>query len=113
MTLTARIKEYKSSVASFLYLINSAVTMAIYVGIAVYYTIQEQRVVEIANLADFVYLANCMFDALVYTLWFKKARLDVLKIFSKMCVRLQPSVERMRLEVFSIITYQPEEINNI
>ena len=54
-----------------------------------------------------------MFDALVYTLWFKEARLEVLKIFSKMCVRLQPSVERLRLEVFSIITYQPEEINNI
>ena len=50
MTLTARIKEYKSTVASFLYLINSAVTMAVYVGIAVYYTIQEQRMVETANL---------------------------------------------------------------
>ena len=111
-TMTVRMKEYKGTLASFIYLINSAVAMIIYVGIAVYYMLREQQIVEIVNLTDFIYLINCVFDALVYTIWFKEARLEVLKIFSKLCVRLQPSVERMRMEVFSIITYQPKETDN-
>ena len=115
---TGMIKEYRGTIASFLYLINSTVAMTIYLGIAVYYTLriatgeQTRYDDEMVNVTDSVYLLNCIFDALVFTLWFKEARLQILKIFSKLCVRLQPSVEKMRLEVFSIITYNPDEAEN-
>ena len=114
---TGRIQEYRGTLASFLYLINSTIAMTIYLGLAVFYTFRaatgDQTIYgdEMVNITDSVYLLNCIFDALVHTIWFKETRLEILKIFSKLCVRLQPSVERMRLEVFSIVTYKPEEAN--
>ena len=74
--------------------------------------VKIQNTYQMVNVIDFVYLFNCIFDTLLYTLWFKEARFEILKIFSKLCVRLQPSVEKMRLEVYSIITFKPVEADN-
>ena len=107
------VKEYKVTVASFLYLLNSVISMTVYFGIALYYTSrvaiveQSKYADEMVNVADFVYLLNCTLDSLVYAFWFKEARLEIMKIFIKLCPRLKPSVERMHMEVFNIVSYRP------
>ena len=113
------LKEYKLTAASLLYLLNSAISTTIYLGMSVYYTYrvatgeQSKYADEMVNVTDFVYLLNCILDPLVHTLWFKEARLEIMKIFSKLCPRLKPSVEKMRMKVFSIIPYRPDVEENI
>ena len=114
------LKEYKGTVISFLYLLNSTISTTIYLGISVYYTYRvatgEQSKIyaeELINVIDFIYLCNCILDPLVHTFWFKEARLEIMKVFSKLCPRLKPTVEQMRMEVCSIIPYWPDVAENI
>ena len=100
------LKYYKSTAASLMFLVNIAVSMLVYIGLSVHVAmtiaIEREVPVEIATISNFVYLLNCIIDPLIYVLWFKEARLEILKIFSHVCQCLSPSVERMRVEVFNI-----------
>ena len=106
-TKTASLREYKGTRASFLFLINSTVTLGTYIAIAIYLAVgmptedKEQQAL-VSNLTDFVYVLTCIFDALVYAIWFKEVQMHIVKIFSNICPGLVPVVEKMRIQAFSI-----------
>ena len=106
-TKTASLREYKGTRASFLFLLNSTVTLGTYIAIAIYLAVsvstddKEQQAL-VSNLTDFVYVLTCIFDALVYAIWFKEVQMQIVKIFSYICPRLEPVAEEMRIQAFSI-----------
>ena len=103
----ASIREYKGTRASFLFLVNSIMTLCTYFAIAIYLAVgvstdDSERQALVSNLTDFVYVLTCIFDALVYAIWFKEVQMQIVKIFSNICTRLEPVAEEMRLQVFNI-----------
>ena len=106
-TKTASLREYKGTRASFLFLLNSTVTLGTYIAIAIYLAVSvptddSEKQALVSNLADFVCVLTCIFDALVYAIWFKEVQMQIVKIFSTICPRLEPVAERMRMQVFCI-----------
>ena len=106
-TKTASLREYKGTRTSFLFLLNSTVTLGTYIAIAIYLAVsvstddKEQQAL-VSNLTDFVYVLTCIFDALVYAIWFKEVQMQIVKILSNICPRLKPVAEEMRIQAFSI-----------
>ena len=101
------LSHYKGTRASFLFLINSTVTFTVYLALSAYLAVgvsteDIQTQTQVSNIVDFAYVLNCIFDPLVYAIWFKEVQMEIIKIFSPICPCLKPSVEKMRLQVFSI-----------
>ena len=101
------LSHYKGTRASFLFLINSSIAFSVYLAISAYLAIavppqDKEEQAQVSNLADSVYVLNCIFDPLVYAIWFKEVQMELLKIFSPICPCFRPTVERMRIHVFSI-----------
>ena len=106
-TKTASLREYKGTRASFLFLFNSTVTLGTYIAIAIYLAVSvatddKEHQALVSNLTDFVYVLTCIFDALVYVIWFKEVQMQIVKIFSNICPRLEPVAEEMRIQAFTI-----------
>ena len=104
------LKQYKGTGASLAYLINCAISAVAFVGISIYFafSVANGTIVmgHVANITDAVYLFNCIGDPLVYVVWFKEVRMEILNMCSKICHCLEPSVEKMRKEVFDIHCYE-------
>ena len=100
------LKENKGTGASFVYLINNVVTGSAYVGLTLYFAFLVANGTattgQVTNITDAVYLVNCICDPLIYVVWFKEVRMEILNMFSKICCFLKPTVEKMRKEVFNI-----------
>ena len=98
------LKEYRGTIASFLYLVNCAGFIGLYFGLSLTFlrANSESHTGEIAHTADVAYILNCVFDSLIYGLWFKEVRLEILKIVSVVCSCVRPNVDRMRVEVFAM-----------
>ena len=100
------LKQFKGTAASFIYLINSAITIGTYIGISIYFAVMVAKGTDfdgmITNMTDAVYLLNCITDPLIFIFWFKEARMEMLNIFSFICRCLKPTVEKMRLEMLQM-----------
>ena len=106
-TKSACLREYKGTRASFLFLINSTVTLCTYIAIAIYLAVgvstdDSEHQALVSNLTDFVYILTCIFDALVYAIWFKETQMQIVKIFSNIFPCLEPVAEEMHIQAFSI-----------
>ena len=106
-TKMTNLAEYKGTRASFLFLLNSAVTFSGYIAIAIYLAVgvsteDSENQILISNLTDFVYVITCIFDSLVYAIWFKETQMEILRLFSHICPCVKPTVEKMRIQVFNI-----------
>ena len=106
-TKMTSLSHYKGTRASFLFLVNSTVTFTVYMALSAYLAVgvsteDIEKQTQVSNIVDFAYVLNCIFDPLVYAIWFKEVQMEILKIFSPFCPCLKPSVEKMRLYVFSI-----------
>ena len=104
------LKQYKGTVASFVFLLNSAVTLVSFICLSIYFAFMVKNGTNFTgqrtNIIDAAYLLNCIIDPLIYVIWFKEARMEILNMFSKICNCLKPSVEKMRREVFDILSFR-------
>ena len=117
-TLTRRkslpARQYKATIASFLYLVNCTVFMGLYLGLSVYnaffWAKDEAPVPDgwLYQLSDVIYVVNCITDALIYGLWFREVRLEILKVVAACFPSLESYVEQMRLDVFAIAALRVE-----
>ena len=100
------LKQFKGTGASFVYLLNTAVTSGAYGGLSIYFAFMVANGTiltgQVTHILDVVYLLNCIIDPLIYVLWFKEVRMEILNMCSKSCHCLKPTVEKMRREVFDI-----------
>ena len=103
------LKENKGTYTSFVYLVNNVILGCAYISGAIYFAIMAANGTltgQEANILDAVYLVNSIIDPLIYVVWFKEVRMEILSAISKLCPCLKPTVEKMRREVFNISTFQ-------
>lgn len=100
-TSTARsLKQYKSTTLVFVYLIAVILTGLAYVLIM----LQGLDTKPLRLYLDAVNTCNCLIDPCLYVLWFRECRMEMLKMVSFLLPRLSDNVEKMRLNVFEVVT---------
>lgn len=101
LTSTARsIKQYKSTTVVFVYLLAVILTGLGYTLVmAQGLDSKPQRL-----FTDAVNTFNCLVDPCIYVLWFRECRLEMLKMFSVCLPRLSNNIEKMRMNVFEVVT---------
>ena len=108
------IKQYKGTIATFMYLVNSSCFIGLYLGLSLYKTVlsanDEVPTGWLVQTADVVYILNCIIDALIYGLWFKEVRLEILKLISVVFPYLRSYIDKMRADM-NAITYELKNIN--
>ena len=62
-----------------------------------------------AAIGDIAFSFSCIVDPLIYVMWLKETRLEVLNILKVMCPSLNPAAERMYMEVFNIVYSEIKE----
>ena len=101
-----KLKQYKGTVSSFLVLINCTVTQTLCLILSVLNVLRFNSGVNgsgsTATLADCVNLINCIVDPLIYVIWFKETRMEILKLIQVVCPLVKPKVQKMRHEIFLI-----------
>ena len=111
-------RQYKATIVSFLYLVNCTVFMGLYLGLSVYsafvWASDETPVPDgwLHQLSDVIYVVNCITDALIYGLWFREVRLEILKVVAVCFPSLESYVEQMRLDVFAVAVYELKEVSD-
>ena len=99
-------KEYKGTIVSFLYVVNYSCFTGLYLGLSVHNSFlrayNERPTGWVGQAADVAYVINCTIDPLIYGLWFKEVRLEILKIVAVVFPSLKPYIDKMRLDVFAI-----------
>ena len=109
------VKQFKGTISSFMYLLNSAFFIGLYLGLSLYNTYKqvtnETSTGWLVQSAEALYVANCFIDALIYGLWFKEVRMETLKIVSVVLPFVKPYIAKMRSELYAT-AYELKEINN-
>ena len=106
-----RLSDFKGTYVSFMYLINTAVSSLIYLGASVIVLLRfstSEKDARLATFADFVNLINCLIDPLIYVIWIREARLEILKLTRLCSSRYKSKIYVMEIELFNIQTYLPK-----
>ena len=103
--------DYKSTVVSWAYFVSSAMAAGLF--LSRYVTWSNRSTVSGARLRPtFEYtsigsIVLCMVDALIYDIYFKETRLELLKMTSFMCNSWSSDkINRLRMAIFEIPVYQ-------
>ena len=103
-----RLSQYKGTVVSFMYLINTTFNTIVYLGLATFYVIRSRQGVKedglLAMVTDCVNIINCIVDPLIYVVWFKETRLEILKMVMHCLPHVKPHVQKLRVDIFDITT---------
>ena len=105
-----RLIDFKGTMVSFLYLINTALCSVVYfvTGIYVLVKLTSEKDGRLAAVTDFVNLLSCLADPLIYVILFREARLEIYKLCLVCFPNIQPKLIQMKIEIFSIPTYLPK-----
>lgn len=100
--------QYKGTIVSFVYLINATLSMLTFLGLAIFYAMRTSKGVKEDGLVgmwtDSLNIINCIADPLIYVIYFREARLEILKMLALVCPFQIPKIETMRMEIFNIMT---------
>ena len=105
-----RLTDFKGTLVSFLYLINTAICSVVYfaTGIYVFVKMANNNDGRLGAFTDFVYIFSCLADPLIYVVYFREARLEIYKLCLICFPQIQPKLTQMKIEIFSIPTYLPK-----
>ena len=102
------LSQYKGTMVSFIYLINASFSIIVYVGMAVFYTVRTSQGVKedglVAIYTDSLNIIDCLVDPLIYVVYFRETRFEILKMLETFCPFLKSRTENVRLEIFDITT---------
>ena len=96
------IRQYKGTLVSFLFLVNSVASLLILLGLSLYNILRSDRGDGnryVAVLADSVGVINSILDPTIYVVWFKETRFEILKIVERLCPRINPVVQKMYVDI--------------
>lgn len=96
-------RNHRSTIVVFLCCINYFFTAVI--NLILVYTLAQITIVVRRTILDVLYMLNGLIDTCVYVLWYKECRYELLKILSSCIPPLKPKAERMRVEIFDIVTH--------
>ena len=107
------IRQYKGTLVSFLFLVNSVASLLILLGLSLYNIFRPDRGKDnryVPFLADSVGVINCIIDPTIYVVWFKETRFEILKMIDRLCPRVNPVVQKMYVEIYNIDMYRRSEL---
>ena len=100
------ISQYKGTMVSLIYLVNTTFISVVYIGLSLFAFKKqvggEQQDGSIGRLVDAANLVSCIIDPLIYVLWFKGTRMEVLKMVKVVCPFVKPTIEKMRIDIYNI-----------
>ena len=114
LSLKTSLSQYKGTMVSFIYLINATFTIIVYLGMAVFYTLRTAKGDKedgvVGFYTDSLNIIDCVVDPLIYVVYFRETRFEILKMFQTFCPFLKSRVENMRIEISNItMTYALSE----
>lgn len=111
-TTAAILRSYKSTSLVLVYLFVILCTSFTYAMIIVFIRFRDLGVAELRLSLEIVSLTNCILDPFLYVLWFKESQMEVYKLFSRFSRRLSVKVERMKYDIFDIVTTSSSHSRN-
>ena len=60
---------------------------------------------QLSLIAIIVSVVTSLLDRILYIYWFRECRMELLKLVACCIPRLKPHVEKMRIEIFDVVTY--------
>ena len=63
-------------------------------------------------ITDFITLVNCYIDPLIYVIWYKETKLELLKVAQTCLPRLKPKIQKMQTAIYNIQIYVPNRTND-
>ena len=61
---------------------------------------------------DIITLVNCYVDPLIYVIWYKETKLELLKVAQTCLPRLKPKIQKMQTAIYRIQIYVPNRTND-
>ena len=111
------LRQYKGSHISFLCLVNQIIVLIINIVLLVIFYFTNVKTVggngHFAEVADFCYLMNCFVDPLIYVIWLRETRLEILKMVQVILPYFEKTIEDMRIDIFSIVTVKNRNEYNL
>ena len=96
------LRQYRGTIVSFMYLVNSTCFIGLYLGLAAYAASLGNTPQWMFKVADSIYIVNCIIDASIYGLWFREVRMEILKIVAACFPSVKSRVEQMRRDAYKI-----------
>lgn len=94
-------RNNKATVVVFICIVNYLLTTLC--GVTMTFVIPENYVRRATN--DLLMITNGFVDCCTYVLWFRECRLELLKLFGGVCPGFNKKADKMRFELFDIMTY--------
>ena len=107
-SLKYSLTQYKGTMVSFIYLINATFSIIVYIGMAVVYALRVANGAKedgvVGFYTDSLNIIDCIVDPLIYVVYFRETRFEILKMLQTCCPFLKAKVEDMRIEIFNTTT---------
>ena len=110
-----RISEFRGTWVSFVYMINTFICSLVYLVSGVHIVVSGINTYHhgrLGMITDFISLVRCFVDPLVYIIWYRETRLQLLKVAQSCFPGIEPKVKKMQVEIFNIQTYSPKFTTN-
>ena len=105
-TAMSTFRQYKRTAVSFMLLINTTFSQVVWIGLSVlYFTRTAQGIKEegfVATLTDWVNVFNCIVDVLIYVIWFRETRMELMKLVKGVFPAFKTKIEKLRIEIYQI-----------
>lgn len=106
LQMTKTIRQYKGTAASFTFLINATLAQIIFLGLSAINFVRNSSAITkdglLGTLADIWSLVSCTADPLIFAVWFRETRMELLKMVRGPCPWVSPVIERLRVEIFQV-----------
>lgn len=107
---SSTLSNYKSTIVVFLCCLIYLVT-AIFYAVILQLTVTNNQLRRVCM--DVIMCFNVLADSCVYVWWFREGRLEILKMFAVIFPSLRMRIDKMRIEIFDIMTYSSRSIDGL
>ena len=63
-------------------------------------------------IMDIITPVNCYIDPLIYVIWYRETKLELLKVAQTCLPGLKPKIQKMQTEIYNIQIYSPNRTND-
>ena len=102
------LRQYKGTRISLLCLINQMISLVVNMLLVVIFYLVNVNTTggngHLAEIANYCNLMNCIVDPLIYVIWLRETRLQILKMVQLIFPYFKKTIEDMRIDIFNIPT---------
>ena len=113
------LRQFKGTLISLLCLINQMIALVVNMLLVVIFYLVNVNTTggngHLAEIANYCNLMNCIVDPLIYAIWLRETRFQILKLVQVIFPYFKKTVEDMRIDIFNIPTviyYNEDELRS-